>query len=37
MRKEISELHLPQEGKIGEHHRFLLSVQLRRLRAAEKI
>jgi hypothetical protein len=22
MRKEISELHLPQEGKIGEHHRF---------------
>ena len=37
MRKEISELQLAVEGKIGERHRFLLSVQLRRLRLAEKV
>jgi hypothetical protein len=37
MRKEISELQLALEGKIGEHPRVLLSVQLRRLWAAGKI
>jgi len=36
MRKETSEVQLALEGKIGEHYRFLLSVQLRRLWAAEK-
>jgi hypothetical protein len=36
MRKEISELQLAVKKK-GERHRFLLSVQLRRLRAAEKV
>jgi len=34
--KKIPELQLALEGKVEEHHRFLLSVQLHRLRAAEK-
>src|SRR2546427_7404771 len=36
LRKKIPELELALEGKVEEHHRFLLSVQLRRLEAAEK-
>jgi transposase len=35
MRKKIPELELALEGKVEEHHRFLLSVQLRRLRTVE--
>jgi hypothetical protein len=33
LRKKIPELELALEGKVEEHHRFLLSVQLRRLQA----
>lgn len=36
LRKKIPELHLALEGKVEEHHRFLLSVQLHRLGAVEK-
>ena len=36
MRKKIPELVLALEGKVEEHHRFLLSVQLRRLQAVEE-
>src|SRR6266403_3431440 len=36
MRKKIPALELALEGKVEEHHRFLLSVQLRRLRAVEE-
>lgn len=36
LRKKIPELELALEGKVEEHHRFLLSVQLYRLRAVEK-
>src|SRR6266436_3597344 len=35
LRKKIPELELALEGKVEEHHRFLLSVQLRRLQAVE--
>jgi transposase len=35
MRKKIPELELALEGKVEKHHRFLLSVQLRRLRTVE--
>src|SRR5437899_1606314 len=34
--KKIPELELALEGKVEEHHRFLLSVQLRRLQAVEE-
>lgn len=36
LRKKIPELQLALEGKMEEHHRFLLSVQLQRLWAVEK-
>jgi transposase len=36
LRKKIPELVLALEGKVEEHHRFLLSVQLHRLWAVEK-
>src|SRR6201982_2161690 len=36
LRKKIPELELALEGKVEEHHRFLLRVQLRRLQAAEE-
>jgi len=36
LRKKIPELQLALEGKMEEHHRFLLSVQLHRLAAVEK-
>jgi len=36
MRKKIPALELALEGKVEEHHRFLLSVQLRRLRTVEE-
>jgi transposase len=36
LRKKIPELQLALEGKVEEHHRFLLSVQLHRLGAVEK-
>jgi transposase len=37
MRNKISELELALEGKVEEHHRFLLRLQLDRVEAAEKI
>jgi transposase len=36
LRKKIPELELALEGKVEEHHRFLLSVQLRRLQAVDE-
>ena len=36
LRKKIPALELALEGKVEEHHRFLLSVQLRRLQAVEE-
>jgi transposase len=36
LRKKIPELQLALEGKVEEHHRFLLGVQLDRLRAVER-
>ena len=36
LRKKISELEPALEGKLEEHHRFLLRLQLERLEAAEK-
>jgi transposase len=36
MRKKIPELELALEGRVEEHHRFLLRVQLRRLQAVEE-
>jgi len=36
MRKKIPVLELALEGKVEEHHRFLLRVQLRRLQAVEE-
>jgi len=36
MRKKIPELELALEGRVEEHHRFLLRVQLRRLPAVEE-
>jgi transposase len=36
LRKKIPELELALEGQVEEHHRFLLSVQLRRLQAVEE-
>lgn len=36
MRNKISELELALEGKVEEHHRFLLRLQLDRVEAAEK-
>jgi transposase len=36
LRKKIPELELALEGKVEEHHRFLLCVQLRRLQAVEE-
>jgi transposase len=36
LRKKIPELQLALEGKLEEHHRFLLQLQLQRLDAAEK-
>ena len=36
LRKKIPELQLALEGKLEEHHRFLLDLQLQRLEAAEK-
>ena len=36
LRKKIPELQLALEGRMEEHHRFLLSVQLHRLGAVEK-
>jgi transposase len=36
LRKKIPELELALEGRVEEHHRFLLSVQLRRLQAVEE-
>jgi transposase len=36
LRKKIPELVLALEGKVEEHHRFLLRVQLRRLQAVEE-
>jgi hypothetical protein len=36
LRKKIPELELALEGQMEEHHRFVLNVQLRRLRAAEQ-
>jgi transposase len=36
LRKKIPELELALEGKLEEHHRFLLELQLQRLEAAEK-
>jgi transposase len=36
LRKKIPELELALDGKLEEHHRFLLELQLQRLEAAEK-
>lgn len=36
LHKKIPELELALEGQMEEHHRFVLNVQLRRLRAAEQ-
>jgi transposase len=36
LRKKIPDLELALEGKLEEHHRFLLELQLRRLQAAEE-
>ena len=36
LRKKIPELQLALEGKLEEHHRFLLELQLQRLEAADK-
>ena len=36
LRNKIPELELALEGKVEEHHRFLLELQLQRLEAAEK-
>ena len=36
LRKKIPELQLALEGKLEQHHRFLLELQLQRLEAAEK-
>jgi transposase len=36
LRKKIPELKLALEGKVEEHHRFLLGVQLRRLQPVEE-
>jgi len=36
LRKKIPELEMALEGKVEEHHRFLLRVQLRRLRTVEE-
>src|SRR5207249_11856291 len=36
LRKKIPELELALEGKVEEHHRFLLKLQLDRLQAVEK-
>jgi transposase len=36
LRKKIPDLELALEGKLEEHHRFLLALQLRRLQAAEE-
>ncbi len=36
LRKKIPELELALEGKLEQHHRFLLELQLQRLEAAEK-
>ena len=36
LRKKIPELKLALEGKVEEHHRFLLRVELRRLQAVEE-
>ena len=36
LRKKIPELELALEGKLEEHHRFLLELQLQRLETAEK-
>src|ERR1700757_1117562 len=36
LRKKIPELELALEGKLEEHHRFLLELQLQRLEAAER-
>src|SRR5215472_6983421 len=36
LRNKIPELELALEGKVEEHHRFLLKLQLQRLEAAEK-
>lgn len=36
LRKKIPELELALEGKVEEHHRFLLRVQLRRLQTVEE-
>ena len=36
LRKKIPELQLALEGKLEEHHRFLLKLQLQRLEAAER-
>jgi transposase len=36
LRKKIPELELALEGKVEEHHRFLLRVELRRLQAVEE-
>jgi len=36
LRKKTPELELALEGKVEEHHRFLLRLQLRRLQAVEE-
>jgi hypothetical protein len=36
MRQKIPELELALEGRVEDHHRFLLRVQLHRLQAVEK-
>jgi dephospho-CoA kinase len=36
LRKKIPELQLALEGKLEQHHRFLLELQLQRLEAAER-
>jgi hypothetical protein len=36
LRKKIPELELALEGKLEQHHRFLLQLQLQRLEAAKK-
>jgi transposase len=35
LKKKLGELQLALEGSVGEHHRFLLAMQLRRLKAVE--
>src|SRR5690348_12702727 len=35
MRRKLAELELALDGCVGEHHRFLLALQLRRIEAAE--